>query len=62
MKKKTSWDYQRDRYKQISIKFRPGDDEDDLIYWYLTNKVANKSGLIKDLIMEQIFKEANEDE
>ena len=60
--KKGSWYYQKDRYKQISIKFKIGDHNDDLIYWYLTNKCANVSGLIKDLIMNQIFKEAYEDE
>lgn len=60
--KKGSWYYQKDRYKQISIKFKIGDHNDDLIYWYLTNKAGNISGFVKDLVLKEIFKGAQYDE
>ena len=59
--KKGSWYYQRDRYKQISIKFKIGDHNDDLIYWYLTNKVGNVSAFVKDLILKEMFRNAEEE-
>ena len=56
--KKGSWYYQKDRYKQLSIKFKIGDHNDDLIYWYLTNKVSNVSSFVKDLILKEMFRNA----
>lgn len=56
--KKKSWDYQKDHYKQINIKFNMRDDYDSLIHWYLTCKTSNASRLIKDLIYKQITEEA----
>lgn len=56
--KKGSWYYQRGKYKQVSIKFKIGDHNDDLIYWYLTNKVGNISGFVKELILKEMFRNA----
>lgn len=55
---KTSWEYQKGRYKQINIKFNMNDDQDALIHWYLTTKTVNATRLIKDLIYKQICEEA----
>lgn len=56
--KKTSWDYQRDKYKQINIKFNMDNEDDALMHWYLTVKTANASRLIKDLVYRHIDEEA----
>ena len=56
--KKTSWQYQKDKYKQINIKFNMSDDYDAMLHWYLTTKTDNASRLIKDLIYDHIAKEA----
>lgn len=50
--KKTSWDYQKGRYKQINIKFNMDSFIDMKVYEYL--KKENASGLIKRLIWSQI--------
>lgn len=55
---KTSWDYQKNRYKQINIKFNMEDEYDAMLHWYLTCKVDNASRLIKDLIYQHIGEEA----
>ena len=55
---KTSWDYQKNRYKQINIKFNMEDDYDAMIHFYLTCKTANASRLIKDLVYQHIGEEA----
>lgn len=52
--KKKSWDYQKDRYKQVNIKFNLEDDYDRLIHFYLTCKVDNASRLIKELVYAYI--------
>ena len=57
-KNKTSWQYQKGKYKQINIKFNMDDDQDALIHWYLTCKTANATRLIKDLVYQQICMEA----
>ncbi len=57
-KKKTSWQYQKNKYKQINIKFNMSDDYDAMLHWYLTVKTANASRLIKDLIYNHIAEEA----
>lgn len=51
--KRTSWDYQRDRYKQISLKFDILNKSEASLYSYLKNK-ENISGYIKDLIRRDI--------
>ena len=55
---KTSWDYQKNRYKQINIKFNMEDDYDAMIHFYLTCKTAKASRLIKDLVYQHIGEEA----
>lgn len=57
-KKKKSWHYQKDRYKQVNIKFNMDDEYDALIHWYLTCKTDNASRLIKDLLYKHIGREA----
>lgn len=52
-----SWDYQKDKYKQVNIKFNMNDDYDSLIHHYLTCRTSNASRLIKDLLYEHIGKE-----
>lgn len=58
MSEKKSWKYQKDRYKQVNIKFNMDDEYDSLIHWYLTVKTDNASRLIKDLIYQHIGEEA----
>lgn len=55
---KTSWDYQKNRYKQINIKFNMEDDYDSMLHFYLTCKTDNASRLIKDLVYQHIGEEA----
>ena len=55
---KTSWDYQKNRYKQINIKFDMEDDYDAMLHFYLTRKTDNASRLIKDLVYQHIGEEA----
>ena len=56
--KKSSWEYQKNRYKQLNIKFNMDNDDDSMIYYYLTCKTGNATRLIKDLLLEQIWKDA----
>lgn len=49
--KKTSWDYQKNRYKQINIKFNMDDEYDSAIHFFLTCKTDNATRLIKDLLI-----------
>ena len=53
-KKKTSWDYQKGKYKQISLKFDLYDPDDMRMYFYLTCKCNNMTGLLKGLLMKYI--------
>lgn len=55
---KTSWDYQKNRYKQINIKFNMEDDYDAMLHFYLTRKTDNASRFIKDLVYQHIGEEA----
>ena len=55
---KTSWEYQKGKYKQINIKFNMNDDYDSLIHWYLTCKTTNATRTIKDLVYQKICEEA----
>ena len=56
--RKSSWQYQKNRYKQVNIKFNMQDDYDAMLHWYLTAKTDNASRLIKDLIYNHIAEEA----
>ena len=56
--KKKSWEYQKNKYKQVNIKFNMDDDYDALLHWYITVKTENASRLIKDLIYQHIGEEA----
>lgn len=55
---KKSWDYQKNRYKQINIKFNMEDAYDAMLHFYLTCKTENASRLIKDLVYQHIGEEA----
>lgn len=55
---KTAWDYQKNRYKQINIKFNMENEYDAMLHWYLTCKTDNASRLIKDLVHQHIGEEA----
>lgn len=57
MKKKTSWDYQKGKYKQVSIRFLIEDQEDMLLYHYL-NRSDNITQFIKYLIRMEMFHDA----
>ena len=59
--KKTSWDYQRDNYKQINIKFNMSNEDDKILYYYLTCKNWNISGLIKELVRDKMWGDAYEE-
>ena len=56
--KKKSWDYQKDKYKQINIKFNMDDEYDAMLHYYLTCKTTNATRLIKDLIYDHMAEEA----
>ena len=61
-KKKTkSWKYQKDRYKQVSLKFNMDDVDDALLYHYLTRS-DNVSKLLKDLIRASMWESAYRNE
>ena len=51
--KKSSWDYQKDKYRQINIKFNRHHYYDVRILDYLEQK-KNVSSYIKGLILEKI--------
>lgn len=57
-KKKSSWEYQKNKYKQVNIKFNMLDEYDAMLHWYLTVKTDNASKLIKELIYNHIAEEA----
>lgn len=54
--KKSSWDYQKNNYKQISIKFNMNDIDDATLYHLATNKTLNTQGLIKKLLREELWR------
>lgn len=56
--RKKSWYYQKNKYKQVNIKFNLNDDYDVMLHWYLTTKTGNASRLIKDLIYKHMAEEA----
>lgn len=57
MKTKKSWDYQKNRYKQVSLKFFTEDDADMLLYHHLRS-FDNISEYLKKLIREDMFERA----
>lgn len=50
--KKTSWEYQKDRYLQLNIKFKCDNSIDMKVYQYL--KENNASETIKRLVLTKI--------
>ena len=52
-----SWNYQKNRYKQVSLKFFIESDDDMLLYHYLS-KFGNRSKFIKELIRNQMWEDA----
>ena len=60
VEKKTAWDYQRDRYKQISLKFFMEDDADMLLFHHLSS-FDNKSEYLKKLICDDMWRRACEE-
>lgn len=51
-KRKSSWEYQKGKYKQINIKFKCDNSADMKIYQYL--KENNASEIIKRLVLSTI--------
>lgn len=58
--KKTSWYYQKNRYRQISLKFFIEDNMDMLLFHHLSS-FDNKSEYLKKLIREDMWKRAYEE-
>ena len=58
MNKKKSWDYQKDRYKQINIKFNMSDIDDATIYHFAAHCSTNTSALIKKLLYDEMVRRA----
>ena len=56
---KTSWDYQKDKYKQVNIKFNMNNEIDAAMHYYLTCKADNATGLLKELLYLHMEEEAN---
>ena len=56
-KKKTSWDYQKDKnYKQVKITFNLDDEIDSVIYHYLQGFRPNRTSYIKRLVYEEMVR------
>ena len=56
MSNKKSWDYQKNRYKQVNIKFDANNNEDLLLYHFITDCTKNTSALLKKLIYEEMVR------
>ena len=54
--KKSSWDYQKNKYKQINIKFNMNDIDDAALYHFATNVTLNTQGLIKKLLRDEMWR------
>ena len=54
MSVKKSWDYQKGRYKQLNIKFDMENDEDILLWHFLSTR-SNATRLIKMLIRNELW-------
>lgn len=60
-KKKTSWEYQKEKnYKQVKITFNLDDPEDSLLYHYISNTGRNRTALLKKLIRDDMWGSAYE--
>ena len=60
-KKKTSWEYEKERNcKQIRIVFNMDDTTDALIFHFLDMHKPNRTSLIKRLVYEEMVRCANE--
>ncbi len=59
--KKTSWDYQKNRYKQLNIKFDMNDTVDGLLYHFISTQ-SNSTKVIKKLIYDELVRCAYEEE
>lgn len=54
-KKKTSWEYEKERNcKQIRIVFNMNDEVDALIFHYLNTFKPNRTSFIKRLVYEEM--------
>lgn len=59
---KKSWDYQKQKnYKQMKFILDLDDHDEQMIYYYLTTRVSNRSALIKKLLLEEIARAAYEE-
>ena len=54
---KKSWDYQKDRYIQFNLKFNMGDVDDALLCHFLKS-FDNQSHYVKQLIKDDMFRRA----
>lgn len=59
--RKTSWDYQKNRYKQLNIKFDMNDTVDGLLYHFISIQ-SNSTKVIKKLIYDELVRCAYEEE
>lgn len=57
---KKSWDYQKNRYKQINIKFDLNNLDDAEIYHFAAH-CSNTSKVIKDLLYDEMVRCAYEE-
>ena len=58
--KKKSWDYQKNRYKQVNIKFDMRNLDDAMLHHFVVDGTTNTSALIKRLIYEEMVRCAYE--
>lgn len=58
-KKKSSWEYQKNIYKQVNIKFNMNDPVDSEIYDFLSSGCVNVTQFIKCLLNAEIKKMGN---
>lgn len=56
-----SWKYQQGRYKQIGLKFFIESEDDMLLYHYIC-KFGNRSKFLKELIRDQMWRDAYNEE
>ena len=56
-KKKTSWDYQKEKnYRRVPLNFNMDDEIDALIYHYLEQYKPNRTSYIKRLVYEDMVR------
>ena len=61
MSDKKSWKYQKDRYKQVNIKFDMNNMDDAMLHHFAVDRTQNTSRLIKRLIYEEMVRCAYEE-